>query len=208
MAELLDDTAHEDWTETVVDKTANAGGRLRLFLEVAGSSPADSATTWSNSRQGFIITLAKARITHPAELFPVFRAGLLNAFVEPKKKEAIAHRGVDDWADVEMDKTTGRVDIVEKPSHQTSAAAAGKTQKVEFLPTLESLPRPDELLLRPPYFMIVTSGHNNIEVQGSHSPSLKFLADYLKRWCRVNHNDTRAVCSASQPMLPVQYPLP
>jgi len=28
-------------------------------------------------------------------------------------------------------------------------------------------------------------------VNCSHSPTVQFLEEYLKRWCRTNHNDTR-----------------
>lgn len=34
LMELLEDTAHEEWTETLVERTAEAGSLLRVFLEV------------------------------------------------------------------------------------------------------------------------------------------------------------------------------
>lgn len=182
MLELLDDSAHEDWAEAVLDKTKV--GRLWLFLEVSGSDKA--STSWSAQRNGFTIGLPKKQIFQPAELFPVFRGELLTSF-EPEKKRPeksqlpIIQPTADEW----MDAVTGRpADAVENPK------SAASRPSVEYLPNALSLPRPDELFLKPPYHLTMVSGHSEIEIQGSHSPSLKVLADYFQRWCRINHHDT------------------
>lgn len=190
MMELLEDSAHEDWTETVLEKSKS--GRLRLFLEVSTSD--NAATSWSEQRSGFIITLPKKRVFQPAELFPIFRGKLLTCFEAPKKAQLPIRQGAtaaDEWADVEMDTATGKPEVVEKARSLPPATA--KTT-VEFLPNALSLPRPDELFLRPPYHLTLIPGHSEIEIQCSHSPTLKVLSDYLQRWCRVNHHDTAEVC--------------
>ncbi|KAK3329886.1 hypothetical protein B0H66DRAFT_542286 [Apodospora peruviana] len=191
MMELLDDSAHEEWIETVLEKTG-AVGRLRLYIEVAASSSeTDGATSWSESRSGFVITLPKKQIYHTAELFPVFRGDLLTCFgVEklPQLPIRSAASAADDWDEVNM-----------APTPQSAAASllrgadAGgpNTRVVEFLPSVPSLPRPDELFLRPPFHLHMMASNREIEIQCSHSPSLQLLANYLKRWCRVNHHDTR-----------------
>lgn len=189
MIELLDDSAHEDWTEIVLEKSKS--GRLRLFLEVSTSDIA--STSWSEERSGFIITLPKKKVFQPAELFPIFRGKLLTCFEAPKKPQLPIRQGqgaADEWADVELDTATGKPEVVEKA--RGSSASRPKTT-VEFLPNVQSLPRPDELFLRPPYHLTVIPGHSEIEIQCSHSPSLKVLSDYLKRWCRINHHDTTEV---------------
>ncbi|KAK0657019.1 hypothetical protein B0T16DRAFT_366800 [Cercophora newfieldiana] len=185
MAELLEDSAHEDWTEIVLEKSKS--GRLRLFLEVSTSEIA--STSWSEERRAFIITLPKKKVFQPAELFPIFRGKLLTCFEAPKKAQLPIRQGqaADEWADVELDTATGKPEVVEKS--QGSSASRPKTT-VEFLPNVQSLPRPDELFLRPPYHLTLIPGHSEIEIQSSHSPSLKVLSDYLKRWCRINHHDT------------------
>ncbi|KAK4454525.1 hypothetical protein QBC34DRAFT_134918 [Podospora aff. communis PSN243] len=185
MTELLEDSAHEDWTETVLEKSKY--GKLRLFLEVSASDV--GSTSWSEQRSGFVITLPKKKIFQPAELFPVFRGKLLACFESPKKAELPIRQGGagDEWADVELDTTTGKPEVVEKPRAQPTSRS---TTTVEFLPNVQSLPRPDELFLRPPYHLTVLPGHNEIEIQCSHSPTLKVLSEYLKRWCRINHHDT------------------
>lgn len=184
MTELLDDSANEDWTETVLEKSKS--GRLRLFLDVSKSDVA--ATSWSTERNGFIVSLPKKTVYQPAELFPIFRGSLLTCFEAPKKPQ-LPIRQADDWADVELDTATGRPEVVEK----TRPTLNTIRPTIEFLPNALSLPRPDELFLRAPYHLTVYPGHSDIEIHSSHSPSLKVLAEYLKRWCRVNHNDSTEV---------------
>ncbi|KAK1757869.1 hypothetical protein QBC47DRAFT_377143 [Echria macrotheca] len=190
LTELLDDEAHEAWTETVLEKAKF--GRLRLFLEVSPSE--DASTSWSDTRAGFVICLPRKRVYQAAELFPIFRGKLLTCFEVPKESVPLPLRqggaAADEWADVELDRTTGKPEVVDKPVVTTGPVSSPARPVVEFLPTMQSLPRPDELFLRPPYHLTIVPGHSEIEVQCSHSPSLKFLADYLERWCRVNHHDT------------------
>lgn len=194
MAELLDDDAHYSWTETVLEKVPS---RMRVFVEVASSDAA--STAWSEQRGGFVVSLPKKKVFQPASLFPVFRGDLLSCFDEGKKKSrqpAEATGAGDDWVGMEVDAKSGNAEVVENPRSSQMPVRA----KVEFLPTVASLPRPDQLFLQPPYHLSMSAGHQQIELQCSHSPSLQFLAEYLKRWCRVNHADTRNVslCSLSE----------
>ncbi|KAL2271398.1 hypothetical protein VTJ83DRAFT_769 [Remersonia thermophila] len=188
MTELLDDSANEAWTEKVLEKVS---GRLRAFVEVSSSD--QGSTSWSEERGGFVISLPKKMLVQPAELFPAFRGGLLACFDVPKQPQPLADR---DWEGVEVvDGATGEAEVVIRegpPSSSSSSKPAPTTRsKVEFLPNAASLPRPDELLLRPPYHLTLSHTGDGIELQCSHSPTLKLLAEYLKKWCRTNHNDTR-----------------
>ena len=59
---------------------------------------------------------------------------------------------------------------------------------------MNSLPRPEDLLLKPPYHMVISGFFENfdgIEIQCSHAPSLKLLHEYLKKWSKQNHQDVR-----------------
>jgi hypothetical protein len=193
MIELLEDAAHEAWTEKVLEKVPV---RMRVFVEVADS--AQAATAWSEQRDGFVVSLPKKQVYQPAELFPVFRGELLACF-DVKKKPQLPERkaagSADDWEGVEVDTVTGKAEVVNPlKSVQTSRP------KVEFMPDVASLPRPDQLFLQPPYHLSLVHGHQQVELHCSHSPTLEFLAAYLKRWCRVNHADTRNVCCTGAPM--------
>lgn len=81
------------------------------------------------------------------------------------------------------------VDIA--PATATSKA----TTRVLSLPTLSTLPRPDNLfptLL--PYTLIVRRTGSGIDIEGSHQPTLELISEYFKRHARKNLNDTRQVC--------------
>ncbi|KAH8883562.1 hypothetical protein GQ53DRAFT_882329, partial [Thozetella sp. PMI_491] len=188
--ELLDDEANEEWTEKFLDKVKSCH-TIRLYLEVGVGH--QGSTYWAESRQAFVISLPRKQIFQPAELFPTFRGNLLACFDE---KDATVSKppAADDWADVEMDSATGRAAVVERPAPaRGSSGPAGMVSLAsDFLPTVSALPRPDVLLLRPPYHLQMHVGGNEVEIQCSHSPTLQLLSDYLKKWCRVNHNDTRA----------------
>ena len=176
----------------------------RLISSNCKAAAGDKATTtWSEQRNGFVIALPKKQIYQPAELVPLFRGDLLASFDEKKPSQiplrAAAGAAADDWADVEMDSATGNPAVVEQP-RQTSLSSAPRGAS-DFFPAVASLPRPDELLLRPPYHLsLMSGGSQELELECSHSPTLQFLADYLKRWCRVNHHDTRTVRGLPPPV--------
>ncbi|KAL2256163.1 hypothetical protein VTK26DRAFT_2089 [Humicola hyalothermophila] len=178
MTELLEDAANEAWTDMVVEKV-KAAGRMRMFLDV-GPAAAVAATAWSEQCRGFVISLPKKRVIQPAELHAVFRGGLLNCFAAEAGTAQLPGPNGDaaesEWVGIE---NTGDSS---QPPAQTS---------IEFLPSVLSLPRPDELFLKPPYYLTMTVDGQQIELQCSHSPSLQLVADYLMRWCRVNHADAR-----------------
>ncbi|KAH6650424.1 hypothetical protein F5144DRAFT_588902 [Chaetomium tenue] len=184
MTELLDDEAHADWTEEVLVK---ASGKMWVYVEVATSAKA--ATTWSEQRGGFVVSLPKKQVYQPAELFPTFRQDLLACFAKkekPQPSEIKEAGGADDWEGVEVNTSTGTPEVVEARTNTVTLRP-----QAEFMPDVASLPRPDQLFLQPPYHLTLFQSSLLIELHGSHSPSLKFLAEYLKRWCRVNHADTR-----------------
>lgn len=149
--------------------------------------------TWSAERTGFILALPQGHQPSLSELEPLFAQQLLSCFDEGAVGAAVlAHRPAagDDWADVSMDSTTGKPSVVE-PSQPKAVLP-----QFERLPECSALGRPDELLLKPPYHLVVRDrGTTLVEVHGSHSPSLQLLAEYLKKWCRVNQQDSRKVCA-------------
>jgi hypothetical protein len=194
MMELLEDPANESWTDTVLEKVPV---RLRVIVEVAPSDKASSS--WSEQRSAFVVSLPKKQVYHAAALFPTFRGDLLACFDSNKKPQLPDKTAgaADDWAGVEVDGETGKPLVVD----QTKSARPATRPKTEFLPSVASMPRPDLLLTRPPYHLTMHEGNRHIELQCSHSPSLQFLSDYLKRWCRINHHDTSNVNSPRLPLM-------
>ncbi|CAK7217019.1 hypothetical protein SEUCBS140593_003063 [Sporothrix eucalyptigena] len=227
LAELLEgadnaDAAQQEWLETLMEKLDPQGG-LRLYVTVVGDDTAqlpqlvtEPGTAWAEERTAFLLYLpGKRPVTVAGEFEAAYRGGLLNCFKEKPAPKDLAHRpagsaaaasGGDDWADVEMDSATGKANVVDRPVAQAAPVASSSSSeltlpKLEYLPSLDSLPRPDELFQRPPYHLIVADyGNKKIVVQGSHSPSLHLLGEYMKRWCRINHQDSRR-----PPAVEVQY---
>jgi hypothetical protein len=163
-----------------------------------------SATSWSKERIGFIIALPKGPILPTLVMESQFKGDLLECFNERSTSTASLPDHTissDDWADVSVDTGgTPAVSITRQPRPVL------EEQEVHAVPRIDILPRPDELLQKPPYHLTVSAGgtlvglnrvaggrQTFVEVQCSHSPSLQFLADYLKKWCRVNHHDSRQV---------------
>lgn len=146
-----------------------------------------ASTEWSEQRGGFLINLPKRQVTQPLEFLSLFKGQILSCFEQKDPtKTSLAHRSAaagDDWADVEVDRATGGLAVVEK-----TTVVAGN-DKIAYLPDFNGLGRPDDLLLKPPYHLMVYSrSPTEIEVQCGHSPTLQLLSDYLKKWCRTNHN--------------------
>ncbi|KEZ43545.1 hypothetical protein SAPIO_CDS4458 [Scedosporium apiospermum] len=189
-AQLLEDDNNEEWTEEVLDKLKESGSRLRLVLEASKSE--DASTTWNPVQEAFVISLPNTQVTNPLSYISPFQAHLLTAFDEKKAAPTVpvlhdsGHSDIpggpgDDWASIV-------VEPVVKTSINPTPSSQRRAPNVEYIPDINSVPRPDELLLRPPYHLIVFARSlNEIEIQCSHSPTLKFLSAYLAKWCRTNH---------------------
>ncbi|KAI1194159.1 hypothetical protein F5X97DRAFT_327820 [Nemania serpens] len=201
---LADDEANADWADTLLERTAS---HIRIFIGVSQSR--DVNITWSAHQSGIIISLPKASVPSQSYLHSFFAGALLTLFNEkqairganvspssPSTSIEIETQTQDDWADVSLDTKTGTAAVVETPRSQsrTVVRAIPPSQAAfDVLPTVETVPRPDDLLQRPPYYLLVHapgSGRACVEVQCSHSPTLQFLAEYLKKWARTNHNNT------------------
>lgn len=143
------------------------------------------STAWSSSRNAFVLSLPKIAVRHALEFISHFKSGLITAFEAPAPEPTSV--AADDWTDV-----------VVAPASSAPAAAATASKpaaaKVTYLANAETLPRPDELLLLPPYYLSVYAHvRTQVEVQCSHGPSIELLARYLKKWCRANNNLTDRV---------------
>lgn len=160
---------------------------LQLSVEMASSN--SPQTKWDTDRARFVLLLPKGEPPHNlAAAVPSFRSQIMSAFDETKTEVDAADR--DEWADVSVP--------VAAPTTTATTAAATRTvpvrEEVEpsYLPDVNTLPRPDELLLKPPYHLHISQG-SAITIECSHSPSLSFLEAYFKKWCRTNNHRTDRV---------------
>ncbi|KAI1804651.1 hypothetical protein F4811DRAFT_519304 [Daldinia bambusicola] len=164
LREILEADLSPEWTNTLLE---NAKGCLRVSVGVGDKE--DPAVSWSTKNQGFRINLPKGTIVSLAKMQSSFKTQLSNCFDEHQPS-------LDDWADVSIEATNKRSATIEE------------SRPFDILPDISILPRPDDLLLKPPYHLTVYGGGNTtVEVQCSHSPTLELLAEYLKKWCKVNY---------------------
>jgi hypothetical protein len=157
-------------------------------------------TQWDQTRGGFIIYLPSEAVHSAREFRAIFTGQILAAFEKNAEEldlpsdavDQAASEQQDGWATVEG----STLNIVAESHHKpekTGAPAAGMTT-IQYLPDVESLPRPEVLLLQPPYHLLVYSrGTQEVEVQCSHGPTLEVLQAYLKKWCRTNHQNVNKV---------------
>jgi hypothetical protein len=71
-------------------------------------------------------------------------------------------------------------------AHMAPMAVRSAAPVNDRLPQVSMIDRPEEFLMRPPYFLIIRATDRKVIVQGSHQPSLELLADYLKKWAKTN----------------------
>ncbi|KAI0098423.1 hypothetical protein F4814DRAFT_121547 [Daldinia grandis] len=168
LREILDADLNPEWADTLLE---NANGCLRLFIGV--SKKEESTVLWSTKSVGFQVNLHKGPMPSTTQMQSSFKTQLVKCFDDPQPS-------LDDWADISTEITR------EHP------AIADEHQSFDILPNISVLPCPDDLFLKPPYYLTVYGGgKTTVEVQCSHSPTLELLAEYLKKWCKVNHQDTR-----------------
>ncbi|TKW60241.1 hypothetical protein CTA1_4766 [Colletotrichum tanaceti] len=187
--EIVDDSKNDDWTELLLEKLKMTWSRLRIFVDISRED--DASTAWSEERGGFVVYIPRHERILPVNLQPLFQAELKDCFADQKQLPPYSPspRAVD-WSEVDMDTRINRLSVCAPVPHRrgSTVSSTGTQPPADFMPRADALPRPDDLLLKPPYhLMIYSRGAHEIEVQCSHAATLRFLADYFKRWRRTNH---------------------
>ncbi|KAI5457674.1 hypothetical protein BGZ63DRAFT_493732 [Mariannaea sp. PMI_226] len=181
IAELMDDSNHDEWSEKVVGKVKDFGrSRLKVNVEVCEGERA--STLWSDSLGAFVVSIPKVHVYQPVQFAQVFKEQLLDCFEKKTQQTSepvpIHSTTGDEWDDVGIEET---------PEPTKKMAETKTSTAVEFLPDPNNLPKPGTLLLKPPYHLIINAfGSKKIEVQCSHAGTLDVLHEYLKRWCKLN----------------------
>ncbi|KAI1347869.1 hypothetical protein F5Y01DRAFT_307187 [Xylaria sp. FL0043] len=186
LTSLADDESNSEWADTLLERTAS---RVRLLLETSKSR--ELGIAWSDEQKGLVISLPKSAIPSQSYMLSFFTGSLIKVFDE-KEKHSISSKiestAADDWADVAVDNKTGNAAVIETPQRH---ATTEQSLTFDLIPDVNIIPRPDELLLKPPYYLTVRDfSSSSTEVQCSHSPTLQFLSDYVKKWAKTNYNHT------------------
>ncbi|KAI1135476.1 hypothetical protein F5Y05DRAFT_394575 [Hypoxylon sp. FL0543] len=176
LREILNSEFGAEWTDTLL-KRADLNPRSRkahLYISIRqGFENKEPSVWWNTATRSLWVKLPKGTMPSPIEMQSLFKIQLLDCFEEPPAP-------LDGCSNLSI--TTA----------EDNSTATTQHQSFDVLPDISDLPRPDNLLLKPPYHLVVYGGGNTVvEVQCSHGPSLQLLAQYLKRWCKVNHQDAR-----------------
>jgi hypothetical protein len=101
----------------------------------------------------------------------------------------------DSWADIEVDSASDKIETREEKPFASSAAPTASKTVIDILPDISTLERPEYLMLKPPYHLIISHStyQKEIIVQCSHPPSLKVIEGYLKRWTKRDNNTVNRV---------------
>lgn len=205
---LADDESNATWADDMLERVDS---NVQIFVEV--SKGKELCLSWSDARKGFVIALPRSVVPSASHMLSFFSGALLSVFddeggrhagsvqAQDSSAEEGAAAGGDDWADVVVDRGTGRAAavVVEPPQRYTVAPQQSQQQLqqqpiIDVIPDVGTLSRPDDLLLKPPYHLIIHStGRMSFEVECSHSPTLQFLSEYLTKWSRTNHHNTTKV---------------
>jgi hypothetical protein len=126
-----------------------------------------------------------------------FHAELRQAFQPPKTKPlsertAIPSKAADDGF---TEVNASDFDSASILTPATTEQYVPRTASTDALPNVKLLERPEDLMRKPPYHLILT--HNQygkfITIQCSHQPSLELIAEYFKKWTKKNHNQSTKV---------------
>jgi hypothetical protein len=159
---------------------------------------------WRANKSVFVIALPKGKIPYEGTVLAGFASDLLTLFTtspmmlatelgNPTGSNPSAPE--DDWADLDLGSPESHTVI---PSRNKQISSAKVDSEPDLLPELATIPRPEELTRKPPYWMVVRQeGRTRVVIQGSHAPSLGCLDEYLRRWCRgeVGRADRVSACA-------------
>jgi hypothetical protein len=126
-----------------------------------------------------------------------FHEELREAFEEPRASKLPQHttatsRPIDDGY-TEVDAFD--LDSASILTPATTERYAPRARAADVLPNVHMLERPEDLMRKPPYHLILshTQYGKFITIQCSHQPSLELISEYFKKWTKRNHNQTTRV---------------
>lgn len=138
--------------------------------------------------------MPNVQILQATEFLPLLKGQIFDSTQEQEENtQAAATTAADEWADIgaDVDDQPPSTDGPEAKAIAIAAAAASLPHRtkprVDYLADPATLARPDQLLLKPPYYLhVYGGGGDEVQIEGSHSPSLEMLAEYLKKWAQTN----------------------
>ncbi|KAJ3513003.1 hypothetical protein NLJ89_g3185 [Agrocybe chaxingu] len=192
----IENEAHTQWTDELLEVLAKKppGSEWPLQVEPCGanSSARRPRVTWKVDIGAFYLEVPNHEPPMHAIIDSGFDQDLDALFLAPGSTAAASLDDDDreEWAEVTTVETRTALPMgrVLPPNPPVSVSMGPIVQR---LPTIETLARPTELFkVTPPYTLIVDASTSPLTVQGSHQPSIELLANYLKKWAKIDSNDS------------------
>ncbi|TFK32334.1 hypothetical protein BDQ12DRAFT_504936 [Crucibulum laeve] len=190
----LEQEVFSEWTEEFLTLLAvtGCGFEILLMIELDSSTVSRPQTSWKKNMNAFYLTVPIANLLGLAQV----EVGFDKDFDHLMSVKMTEDNDEDEWSDIRADVTPSvtRTEIpraIENPEVITPSR----------LPLLDTLARPSDLLASvAPYMLIVDATIGlPLTVQCSHEAGLELLANYLKKWARVNIQD-----SLKRPLLKIE----
>jgi hypothetical protein len=164
-------------------------------LQVGDGEP---ATHWLDKHRAFEICFSKAKPISETTMLSRFHGELRKAFEDPKAKKLSEGTANASRTAIEDGFTEVDASDFDSASILTSAMAeryVPRAPTADALPSVDMLERPEDLMRKPPYHLIVTHTQYGkfITIQSSHQPSLELISEYFKKWTKRNHGQTTRV---------------
>jgi hypothetical protein len=174
--------------------------RVRSWRIQTSNEGVQTRTTFDQKKRSFEIVLPSSKSIQTSGLEAKFVSDLLQLFNGvPKTASKISAVAEDpEWADVSMHSPI----IPHAPESQLRIHSGDEVP--DSLPDIASIPRPEELIKKPPYWLIVRQERKDlVHIEGSHGPSMAVLEAYLKKWCRGEAARVNRVSSISRYLLSI-----
>ncbi|KFY93144.1 hypothetical protein V500_03889 [Pseudogymnoascus sp. VKM F-4518 (FW-2643)] len=178
----LEAEENEDGVERLLEEMKPA---VKIVVEISTTGKRPS-TAWLADKRVFVISLPKAEPPPAGTIHAGLSSDFLSLFTplsssSPHAPVSAVASDDPEWADVSIEPE------IRTPAALPHQSIAAQESASDRLPDLALIPRPEELLKRAPYWLLVRQDvDDRVVIQGSHAPSLECMEAYLKRWCRGN----------------------
>ncbi|KIW02700.1 uncharacterized protein PV09_06138 [Verruconis gallopava] len=190
ICDIAEDDSNGSWIEALLERLKSAQV-LKILFDISDVRP---STSWVDNHNAFEICFPKQKPISKTRMCSGFHAELLKAFQKPKAT-TLATDPFPSSAAVEDGFTevyVSELDALGVSTRKAGEQHVPKTPSSDVLPNVNMLERPEELMKRPPYHLILTHVQygKSISIQCSHQPSLQLISDYFSKWTKRNHNQT------------------
>ncbi|KAF8069113.1 hypothetical protein FPV67DRAFT_1491177 [Lyophyllum atratum] len=191
----LDSDNFPEWTEELLALLSQ--GRKQLIIEPSPPPHNRPKTSWDARTSSFYLGIPKIAPPPHSKVVAAFDQDFENLLVQGDAAGGPADEGWDDLA-TEPSRTPAHGaprSAAAEPTrtvttHTVSDASFAEIPKIDRLPGLGELSRPNELFAqRAPYILTLDVG-NPLIIRCSHEASLELIWSYLTRWGRQNSADS------------------